>query len=175
MGFMFKVTLEGPKDAPDFSDLVERVRQVVRVAGRRAVQYARLYAPGSRLKNQIDYIENELPTGAESLVMMPEGLKFTLPPGTKAHTIPGGVGVAKSEAEAIQRQKGYPLRFYWERGPQGPRVYSFWAVEHPGYEPKDDWGLRVMDATEVVLDQELEELADYISARWQGTVGIKHD
>jgi hypothetical protein len=31
--------------------------------------------------------------------------------------------------------KGYPLRFYWEKGPRGPGVYFYWSVNHPGTDP----------------------------------------
>lgn len=45
--------------------------------------------------------------------------------GTHAHEIPTG-------GAAAQIAKGYPLRFYWEKGPRGPGIYHFWRVWHPG-------------------------------------------
>lgn len=48
--------------------------------------------------------------------------------GTKPHLIPKG-GSAEMQA------KGYPLRFYWEKGPHGPGIYRFWSVHHPGTQP----------------------------------------
>lgn len=51
-------------------------------------------------------------------VAVPSPLGRWITQGTRPHTI---------------RPKGnYPLRFFWARGPQGPRVYSFWSVNHPG-------------------------------------------
>jgi hypothetical protein len=48
--------------------------------------------------------------------------------GTRPHEIPKG-------GSAAQLAKGYPLRFYWERGPNGPGVYFYWSVQHPGTKP----------------------------------------
>jgi len=48
--------------------------------------------------------------------------------GTKPHLIPRG-------GTAEMMTKGYPLRFYWERGPKGPGIYYFWHVHHPGTKP----------------------------------------
>jgi hypothetical protein len=32
----------------------------------------------------------------------------------------------------VPRGKGYPLRFWWENGPQGPGEYRYMSVNHPG-------------------------------------------
>jgi len=48
--------------------------------------------------------------------------------GTKPHPIPRG-------GSAEMMAKGYPLRFYWEKGPAGPGIYRFWSVNHPGTKP----------------------------------------
>ena len=48
--------------------------------------------------------------------------------GTKPHKIPTG-------GSAEMMAKGYPLRFYWEKGPAGPGIYHFWSVNHPGTQP----------------------------------------
>lgn len=50
--------------------------------------------------------------------------------GTRAHEIP-------TEGSAAQLAKGYPLSFYWEKGPRGPGWYHFWSVQHPGTKPND--------------------------------------
>jgi len=50
--------------------------------------------------------------------------------GTRAHEIPTG-------GAAAQMAKGYPLRFYWEKGPRGPGIYYYWRVWHPGTKPND--------------------------------------
>jgi hypothetical protein len=48
--------------------------------------------------------------------------------GTKPHQIPKG-------GSAAQMAKGHPLSFYWENGPNGPGLYHFWSVQHPGTRP----------------------------------------
>jgi hypothetical protein len=48
--------------------------------------------------------------------------------GTRGHEIPTG-------GAAAQMAKGYPLKFYWENGPNGPGVYAYWSVWHPGTRP----------------------------------------
>lgn len=58
--------------------------------------------------------------------------------GTKAHLIPKG-GAAEMLA------KGYPLRFWWEKGPRGPSIYFYWSVMHPGTQP-NDFVSRALDA-----------------------------
>ena len=50
--------------------------------------------------------------------------------GTRPHRIPRG-------GSAEQMAKGYPLRFYWENGPNGPGIYYFWSVWHPGTKPNN--------------------------------------
>lgn len=57
--------------------------------------------------------------------------------GTKPHEIPKG-------GSAAQLAKGYPLRFFWEKGPRGPDVYYFWSVMHPGT-AEDDFPQRALD------------------------------
>ena len=156
----------------DLGAVVERLRQSVRVIGRRTVQSARRNAPGKRLRHQIDHVETETELGLTTNIYMPTGLKYTLPPGTIAHTIPGGATVSKSAAAEMQKQKGYPLRFYWEKGPDGPGVYSFWSVEHPGYDPKEDWSDRVMEDTIIVADQEMEDLSNFVGSIWEEGVRV---
>jgi hypothetical protein len=50
--------------------------------------------------------------------------------GTKPHIIPKG-------GAAAQLAKGYPLSFFWPKGPKGPGWYHFWQVHHPGTRPND--------------------------------------
>ena len=50
------------------------------------------------------------------------------------------VGLSRGEGKATggsaaQMAKGYPLTFYWEKGPAGKGWYSFWSVQHPGTKP----------------------------------------
>ena len=166
--FRLKFTILAPKDTPRPDDIVDRVRYMVKVAGRRAAQYAKYRAPGKVLKRKIGVIEETTATGGISTIWMPEGLWFTLPPGTQPHFIPGGLAVSsKTAAAQIQRAKGYPMRFYWEKV---GAVVRMWGVSHPGYQPKEDWGAEVTKYTADILRQEEDSLIGYISQRWGGSV-----
>ena len=35
----------------------------------------------------------------------------------------------------VPKGPGYPLKFYWARGPRGPGIYYFMRVMHPGIKP----------------------------------------
>lgn len=52
-------------------------------------------------------------------IRAPEPLTTWLTRGTRAH-------------EIRPKGPGYPLRFYWAKGPKGPGVYHFMRVWHPG-------------------------------------------
>jgi len=169
--YQLQISVTWPKDHVGYSDIVERVRQVVRVTGRRATQFAKRKAPGKVLRRRIDYTEEKVDGGLISRVMMPDKLRFTLPPGTQPHFIPGGLAVtSRLAAQAIQKAKGYPLRFYWEKV---GAVVTPWAVKHPGYRPTTDWGLEVEKYAEMIAQQELAKLQEYIDQRWGGQVVVE--
>lgn len=75
--------------------------------------------------------------------------------GTVAHEIPRGGSVA-------QMAKGYPLSFYWERGPGGPGLYHFWSVWHPGTDP-DPFMALAMEAMSPQFDQSLARVAKRVA------------
>jgi len=70
--------------------------------------------------------------------------------GTAAHEIPTG-------GAAAQLAKGYPLSFYWENGPNGPGLYHYWSVRHPGTSP-DRFPDRALDRWRPAARRELKEL-----------------
>ena len=51
-------------------------------------------------------------------------------------------------------------------------MYSFWSVEHPGYDPKEDWSDRVMDDVTIVADQEMEDLSNFVGSIWEEGVRV---
>jgi hypothetical protein len=72
--------------------------------------------------------------------------------GTVPHPIPKG-------GSAEMMAKGYPLRFYWEKGPTGPGIYFFWSVNHPGTDPHPF----IDDAMEFVEESALRELRKVVA------------
>lgn len=161
--FRIHITAVTEEAQPSF-DLINRMKQSVRVITQRGVQYAQHAAPGDRLKKRIDYTLEDIPMGAVGNIWMPEKLKFTLPPGTKKHFIPGGKAVSNyADAVAIQKAKGYPLSFYWER--EG-RWATPWAVKHPGY-GGNPWDVEFLTRLQPVIDQELEDLGNDIGAWYE--------
>ena len=45
-----------------------------------------------------------------------------------------------ARAHVIRARRARMLRFHWPRGPQGPGIYFFRQVNHPGNAPQDWWG-----------------------------------
>lgn len=153
-------SLDLPKETIEYLDIVTWVRGATRRLLRDGVAYGKMLAPGRRLKNDIAYQAEEVEGGLVGLVWMPWQFIFTLPPGTRPHTIPTG-------GAAAQIKKGYPLRFYWERV---GKVVSFWSVSHPGYKG-DPWDMRVFEKVDANLEKEMQALGDYIAWRWGGGAG----
>lgn len=100
----------------------EAGRITVKALKNRAPKKTRLFAEGIyyRTYARADGYEVRFYTGGEHSYVLP-----FLRDGTRAHEIPTGGAPA-------QMAKGYPLRFYWEKGPRGPGIYRFWRVWHPG-------------------------------------------
>ena len=73
--------------------------------------------------------------------------------GSRPHPIPTG-------GSAEQMAKGYPLRFFWEKGPQGAKVYHFWSVNHPGTKPND-----FVTRTRARMDAPAQARLNLVSAR----------
>ncbi|HNT78082.1 MAG TPA: hypothetical protein PKH77_23970, partial [Anaerolineae bacterium] len=56
----------------------------------------------------------------------------------------------------------YPLRFFWERGPQGAGVYHYHHVHHPGANPSPF----VAQARTATAPQVREELRQLVQLAW---------
>jgi len=146
--------------APDplqYNDIVAQMRETVVKVSRMGVEYGKLYAPGERLKNDIASTVQDTSDGAIGLVWMPFQFIYTLPPGTKAHPIPKG-------GSREQIEKGYPLRFFWEKV---GRVVSFYSVSHPGHKGTD-WDIQVYERVDQDMEKELQQLGNSITAGWAG-------
>ena len=168
---MLPVGLQVIIDAPEghwaFSEIVGTLQSSIRTLIKDAVMYSKGEAPGVRLKKDIHSTQvTTTPTGAWAEVLMPYQLKFTIPPGTKPHLIPGGLAVSdKRQAAAIQMAKGYPLKFHWERGPRGPGIYHYWAVSHPGFKG-GDWLERVKKFMSQSVERESAIIRNHLTALW---------
>jgi len=164
-----RIQLDTPRDSLTYRDVVAQMQKSVRDVLDSAAIIAENFAPGERLKTQLsveDY--RQTASGARGAVGGPHQLiRFTLPPGTVKHFIPGGLAVnSYGAAAAIQLQKGYAMRFYWER--VGAVVYR-WSVFHPGYKGSD-WGQRVFDEVDSLADRRMDEMGNYITTRWGSDV-----
>jgi len=164
-----RIRLDAPRGSLTHQDVAAQMQKAVRDILNSAVIIAQNFAPGKRLKDQLS-VEHyrQTASGAAGAVGGPHQLiRFTLPPGTVRHFIPGGLAVRSyGDAAAIQLAKGYAMRFYWER--VGAVVYR-WSVFHPGYKGSD-WGQRVFDEVDSITDRRMSEIGDYIAARWGSDV-----
>jgi hypothetical protein len=101
-------------------------REAVREAGRVGVQYLREEAPRrSGIFQQGIAYRTDLRGNRTSATLYVGGEHAFLLPfiveGTREHSIyPRG---------------NYPLRFFWPKGPEGPKIYYFMHVTHPGTDP----------------------------------------
>lgn len=88
---------------------------------------ARQEAPGSRFPSTIGYqtyVKRGREVGFRLRMLAPLG--WWIIEGTDAHE--------------IKPRGPYPLRFFWENGPDGPGEYRFMRVWHPGTQPNDFLG-----------------------------------
>jgi len=125
-----KLAEEAPKASGEFSEGI-KVRHTVRSTG------------GSWDQFQI------VSTGPHATVGDGLSLWDLLTRGTAAHEIPTG-------GAAAQLAKGYPLSFYWEQGPNGPGLYHYWSVQHPGTDP-DPFPERALDRWRPEARRQLRE------------------
>jgi len=110
--------------------LTETRRELAREAGRIVVEQLKIQAPRKtgkfaaglfyRTYEHEDVVETRFYAGGEHGYVLP-----FLAYGTADHIIPRG-------GSAAQKAKGYPLHFFWQKGPRGPGMYSYWQVHHPG-------------------------------------------
>ncbi len=107
-----------------FGERVVKEQQAarMRMLGGRLLAMLREEAPGKSgaFAEKIRLRVEELPDSDVRLeIGIPQPLGGWIVEGTRPHTIrPKG--------------PGYPLRFFWQRGPQGPGKYHFYSVRHPG-------------------------------------------
>ena len=168
----FKIIVDIPKGKPEYAAIVNAMRESVGRLLDDAVKYAQGEAPGDTLKHQITYTKHQTPDGLVGEIWIPYQLKFTFPPGTKPHLIPGGSKVSSlQEAATLQMHKGYPLRFYWEQGPRGPGMYFYWAVQHPGFKG-GDWVERMMKYLALSFNDESDFMMEFIMRQWGAGVEV---
>jgi len=130
--------------------LAETRRDLARDAGRAMIKQLKIHAPRKtgkfaeglfyRTYDTGDKIEVRFYSGGEHAHLLP-----FLAYGTADHIIPTGGGAA-------QKAKGYPLRFFWEKGPRGPGMYAYWSVHHPGTNAHPFIGYAKVSAAPIVRD-----------------------
>jgi len=162
--FMMRLTLDVPLDKPgDYDEIVNWMREGVEHVTEVVAQYSKSQAPGKTLKDDISSSFESTDTGGLGTVWMPYQFRFTLPPGTQKHFIPGGLQVNSYAAAAqIQLEKGFPMSFYWER--IGEYVHR-WSVFHPGYKGKP-WDVPIMEAADMMTKETEEVIGDRVAQRW---------
>jgi len=108
-------------------ELAKARREEMREIGRGMVKTLQHYAPEDtgKFKQGIAYRTDDRGDTTTITFYVKGEHAFLLPfltQGTKPHTI-------------TPKGEGYPLRFFWERGPEGPGVYYYYSVQHPGTLP----------------------------------------
>lgn len=158
MAELFKLDAMGYRDvagrfARRTDELQSAKREEMRDLGRGMVQSLQYYAPkrSGLFSEGIAFRTDE--RGSEtSLTFYVKGEHaFVLPfltGGTKPHPIdPHG---------------DYPLRFFWERGPNGPGIYYYMHVEHPGTMP-DPFIPNAIEAMSPQFDYGLSRIAKRVA------------
>jgi hypothetical protein len=164
--FSFRFSLDFDPEPIEMEGIVDRVRVAVRNTLARSIGAYMKHAPGKRLKSWIGSDSRDTPLGAEGEVTAPYQFMYTLLPGTKRHFIP--VGATRGAAARVQKRRGYPLRFYWERMGRWVRL---WSVDHPGYRG-DTWDIRALvEDVSPIVNMEMDSVWEYISSRWAGQGG----
>lgn len=161
--FVMRITVDLPPQSPSYAAIVDMMRAAVQDVTKRSVQIAQVHAPGATLYKDIAGSYEDTAAGGLGTVWMPYQFRFTLPPGTQEHYIPGGLSVSSyQEAAQIQVAKGYPMGFYWER--EGYYAYR-WSVFHPGYKGSP-WGDDVYEEVGQLIDKANQDVADHVARRW---------
>lgn len=114
-------------------ETVVRRREMVREAARALLSALKARAPKrtGTFAQGLSYRTYETGTATQARFYATGAHAFVLPfltEGTRPHPLPKGGSPA-------QLAKGYPLRFFWEKGPRGPGIYRYWSVHHPGTDP----------------------------------------
>lgn len=107
-------------------ELLNIRRDIMRTEGRRFVRLAQEEAPKSpggtgRFARKIGYKTFVMADAVGFKVHMPQPLGTFIIEGTRPHPI-----------SAVNAKA---LRFFWVRGPQGPGIYFYRSVKHPGTDP----------------------------------------
>ena len=162
--FLMRLTVDLPGGTPgDVDEIISWMREGVQHVTEVATQFSKTQAPGKTLKDDIASSFESTDTGGLGTVWMPYQFRFTLPPGTQRHFIPGGLEVNNyRDAAQIQMDKGYPMGFFWEK--RGEFVHR-WSVWHPGYKGKP-WDQPIYEATDAMTQEVNETIADRVMQRW---------
>lgn len=122
----------GVKMQPSAAELVSRFRMGERIVtegqrkgmqaqGRRLYGMVQQEAPG-RFGDKVRMSIHYGPDNTRVEIGVPQPLGGWITKGTRPHVIrPKG--------------PGYPLRFFWAKGPKGPGIYHYYSVNHPGTKP----------------------------------------
>jgi hypothetical protein len=119
------------------SDELRRAkRDEMRALGRTTVDTLQYYAPkdSGKFAEGIKYRTDE--SGNRTTLTLYVGGEHAF----LLDIITGG-----SRDHPIYPRGNYPLRFFWPRGPEGPKVYYYMSVQHPGTIP-NPFVERAMDA-----------------------------
>ena len=114
------------------NELAEARRPIMREQGRRFKELLQDEAPKGRtgkFARGIQFRTFVKGGGVGFTASVPQPLGKWLIHGT------GLYGPKKSKYPITPKGPGYPLKFFWERGPHGPGVYFFMRVMHPGIKP----------------------------------------
>jgi hypothetical protein len=131
-------------------------RDEMRELGRGMVHTLQYYAPEDtgKFKQGIAYRTDDRVDSTTITFYVKGEHAFLLPiitGGSEPHEIPKG----GSEA---QMAKGYPLAFFWQRGPEGPGMYYYYSVQHPGTIPNPFVSLAI-DAESPQFSYRLSQMA----------------
>lgn len=163
--FDFNITAFGYSDA--YHKMVQRrdntskiAREHAREAGRTMITALRRTAPRKtgKFAAGLFYRTYEREGGYEIRFYAGGEHGYVLPfllYGTADHIIPKG-------GSAAQMAKGYPLRFFWAKGPKGPGTYRYWSVHHPGTNPSPFVGQARTEAAPLIR----EELRQIVKLAW---------
>jgi len=143
----------------------EGLRQMLsreRIAMQRALREEAPKGPNGKFARSIRTLLHKDTSGRWVLEgFVPEDLAWLnaiIIKGSRPHRIPTG-------GAAAQMAKGYPLRFYWENGPNGPGIYYYWTVWHPGTKP-NPYPNRAMGKREKALVAEFQRYGASIGSAW---------
>lgn len=153
MAGMIKLEVEGYRDslgrfAKRTEELARGRREMIRESSRSLVKALRYYAPQrtGKFAQGIHYRTDDRGATATGTIYVRGEHAFLLPfitEGTRPHPI-----------AAVNTPA---LRFFWPRGPEGPGIYYYKSVQHPGTMP-DPFVAQAIDAVSPQMDMELAKV-----------------